>query len=106
MRRRAPFRRRNTLENRLWACLRAMEGCRFTRKSPFGSFALDFVEHERGLVISSEHDEPGRRSNHIVRDRPLSEQGYVILRLAVREADRDLHDALHRIRAILEDMAK
>jgi very-short-patch-repair endonuclease len=103
--RKAPLRPRNTLESRLWARLRALEGCRFRRKSPFRTFTLDFVEHERGLVISLEDGEPGRRSNHIVRDRLLSEQGYAILRLWRREAERDLHSAVHRIKTVLEDMA-
>ena len=69
------------------------------------TFTLDFVEHERGLVISLEDGEPGRRSGHIVRDRLLNEQGYVILRLWRREAERDLHSAVHRIKAVLEDLA-
>ena len=105
MRRRAPLRACNTLEARLWARLRAMEGVRFRRKSPFKTFTLDFAEHELGLVISLEEGEPGRRSNHIVRDRLLSEQGYVILRLWRREAERDLHSTVHRIKAVLEDLA-
>ena len=100
-----PLRARNTLENRLWARLRAMEGFRFRRKSPFRTFTLDFVEHDLGLVISLEEGEPGRRSNHIIRDRLLSEQGYVILRLSAREAERDLPSALHRIRCVLDDLA-
>ena len=104
MQRKVPLRPRNTLENRLWARLRAIEGTRFRRKSPFKTFTLDFAEHELGLVISLEDGEPGRRSNHIVRDRLLSEQGYVILRLWRREAERDLASALHRIRAVLEDL--
>ena len=48
---------------------------------------------------------PAAASDHIVRDRLLSEQGYVILRLWRREAERDLHSALHRIRAVMEDLA-
>jgi very-short-patch-repair endonuclease len=40
-----------------------------------------------------------------VRDRLLSEQGYVILRLWRREAERDLHAALHRITAVLGDLS-
>jgi len=83
-----------------------MEGCRFRRRSPFRTFTLDFVEHEAGLVISLDNGEPGRRSSHIVRDRLLSEQGYVILRLSAREAERDLHSALHRIRAVLADLSQ
>ena len=105
MQRKAPLRPRNTLETRLWARLRALEGYRFRKKSPFRTFTLDFVEHEARLVISLDEGEPGRRSSHIVRDRLLSEQGYVILRLWRREAERDLSTAVNRIRAVLEDLS-
>jgi very-short-patch-repair endonuclease len=82
-----------------------MPGTRFRRKSPFRTFILDFVEHDAGLVISLEDGEPGRRSSHIVRDRLLSEQGYVILRLWRQEAERDLPAAILRIRSVLDDIA-
>jgi very-short-patch-repair endonuclease len=108
MQRKRPLAVRNTIENRLWAQLHALDGYRFRRKAPFKSFTLDFVEHQNRLVISLEDGEPGRRakdkSGHIVRDRLLSEQGYVILRLWRAEAERDLHSALHRIRAVLDDL--
>jgi very-short-patch-repair endonuclease len=103
--RKAPLRPRNTLEARLWARLREMESVGFRRKVPFRSFILDFVAHDAGLVISLEDGAPGRRSNTIVRDRLLSEQGYVILRLRRQEIERDLSGALHRIKAVLEDLA-
>lgn len=90
---------------RLWARLREIETVRFRRKVPFRSFILDFVAHDAGVVISLEDREQGRRSNTIVRDRLLSEQGYVILRLERREVEQDLHGALHRIKAVLEDLA-
>lgn len=104
MHRKAPLKPRSTLENRLWARLKAMEGCRFRRNSLFRTFTLNFVEHERGLVISLEDGEPGSRSLQFVRDRLLGEQGYVILRLWRREAERDLHSALLRIQSVLEDL--
>jgi very-short-patch-repair endonuclease len=105
MQRRTPLKPRNTLENRLWTRLKALEGYRFRRKSPFRTFILDFVEHDAGLVVLLEDGEPGRhRTGSIVRDRLLSEQGYVILRLWRREVERDLHTALNRIRAVLEDL--
>jgi very-short-patch-repair endonuclease len=103
--RKAPLRPRNTLENRLWARLRMMDGVRFRRRSPFKTFTLDFVAHEAGLVISLEDHGPDKRSSHIVRDRLLSERGYVILRLRRAEVERDLPGALHRIKAVLEDIA-
>ena len=105
MQRKKSLRTRNTLEARLWLRLKVLEGYRFRRKSPFRSFILDFVEHDRRLVVSLEAGEPGKRSNTIVRDRLLSEQGYVILRLWRAEVERDLPDALHRIKSVLEGMA-
>ena len=103
MQRKRQLQARNTLDNRLWARLRSLDGTRFRRKSPFKTFTLDFVEHERRLVISLEGGEPGRRSTTIIRDRLLSEQGYVILRLWRSELERDLSIGLHRIPAVLED---
>ena len=61
MQRRRPLRARATLEHRLWARLRDIEGVCFRRKSPFRTFMLDFVEHDAGLVVSLEDGEPGRR---------------------------------------------
>ncbi|HKQ46084.1 MAG TPA: DUF559 domain-containing protein [Rhizomicrobium sp.] len=104
MQRKTPLRARNTGESRLWARLRGLDGARFRRKSPFRTFTLDFVEHDARLVISLEDGEPGRCSTSIVRDRLLNEQGYVILRLWRREVERDLHSALHRIKAVLDDL--
>ncbi len=105
MQRKQPLRARNTLDNRLWVRLRALDGYRFRRKSPFKTFTLDFVEHDRRLVISLEGGEPGRRSTTIIRDRLLNEQGYVILRLWRSELERDLSIGLHRIHAVLEDLS-
>ena len=104
MQRKAPLRPRATLENRLWARLQKLDGCRFRRKAPFRTFTLDFVEHEAGLVICLESGEPGRRSGGIVRDRLLSERGYVILRLWRREIERDIGSAIRRIQSVLEDL--
>src|SRR6478736_6665282 len=105
MQRKAPLRPRATLENRLWARLQKLDGCRFRRKAPFRTFTLDFVEHEAGLVIDLADGESGRRSNTIVRDRLLNEQGYVILRLWRGEAERGLNGAVQRIKAVLEDLS-
>ncbi|HJT44391.1 MAG TPA: DUF559 domain-containing protein [Rhizomicrobium sp.] len=106
MLRKTPLHARNTVESRLWARLRGLDSACFRRKSPFRTFTLDFVEHDARLVISLEDGEPGRRSASIVRDRLLNEQGYVIFRLWRREVERDLHGAVHKIRAVLEDLTE
>lgn len=96
---------RNTLDVRLWARLKALEGFRFRRKCPFRTFTLDFVEHDHRLVIDLLEGEPGKRPVRAVRDRLLSEQGYVILRLWRVEAERDLHSAVHTIKLVLADLS-
>ncbi|HEY0267362.1 MAG TPA: DUF559 domain-containing protein [Rhizomicrobium sp.] len=106
LKRKRPLGRDASLENRLWARLRALEGVRFRRKSSFRTFTLDFVEHDHRLVIALLEGAPGKSQPvHIVRDRLLSEQGYVILRLWRGEAERDLSGAVQRIRAVLDDLS-
>jgi very-short-patch-repair endonuclease len=106
MQRKRPLAPRNTLETRLWVRLKALEGHRFRKRAPFRTFILDFVEHDARLVIALLDGEPGKiQPVHIVRDRLLNEQGYVILRLWRREVERDLSGAVHTIRAVLADLA-
>jgi crossover junction endodeoxyribonuclease RuvC len=109
MQRRRALKPRNSLDARLWARLRELkeQGWHFRKTAPFRTFTLDFVEHDVRLVIDLLEGEPGRTRlpTRIVRDRLLAEQGYVILRLWRVEAERDLHSAVHRIRAVLDDLA-
>ena len=106
MQRKRPLMPRNTLEARLWAQLKALEGYRFRKRAPFRTFLLDFVEHDAKLAIALLDGEPGKtQSVHIVRDRLLNEQGYVILRLWRREVERDLYGAVHTIKMVLADLA-
>ena len=109
MQRKRALRPCNTLDARLWARLREMreQGWHFRRRTPFKTFTLDFAEHEARLVIDLLDGEPGRKSipAHAVRNRLLSEQGYVILRLWRVEAERDLHTAIHKIREVLDALS-
>ena len=106
MQRKAPLGARNSLEARLWARLKLIEGTRFRRRATFRTFTLDFVEHDARLAISLEDGEPGRaRTGQIVRDRLLSEAGYTILRLWRAEAARDVSAAVSRIKTVLADLS-
>ncbi len=109
LQRRFALRPRNTLDVRLWARLRELkqQGWHFRRAAPYRTFTLDFVEHEARLVIDLLDGEPGQRKApaHPVRDRLLSEQGYVVLRLWRIEAERDLPSAIHKIREVLAAQA-
>ena len=109
MQRRRALRPRNNLDARLWAHLRELreQGWHFRKGAPFKTFTLDFVEHDARLVIDLLDGEPGARKPpvHIVRDRLLAEQGYVILRLWRAEAERDLHGAVHKVREVLDTLS-
>jgi len=109
MQRKRALKPRNTLDARLWTRLREMreQGWHFRKRTPFKTFTLDFAEHDARLVIDLLDGEPGQRKPPvtIVRDRLLSEQGYVILRLWRIEAERDLHTAIHKIREVLEALS-
>jgi crossover junction endodeoxyribonuclease RuvC len=109
MQRRRALQPRNILDARLWVRLRDLkeQGWHFRKGAPFKTFTLDFVEHDARLVIDLLDGEPGRTRPpaRIVRDRLLSEQGYVVFRLWRLEAERDLHSAVHRIRSVLDDLA-
>ncbi len=106
MQRKRPLARPGSLETRLWVRLKALEGYRFRKRSPFKTFILEFVEHDARLVITLLDGEPGRTQPvHITRDRILNEQGYVILRLWRHEVERDLSGAVHTIRTVLADLA-
>ena len=106
LKRKAPLGARNTLEARLWARLKMLDGYRFRQRATFKTFTLDFVEHTARLVISLEDGEPGRaRTVRIVRDRLLGEAGYTILRLWRADATRDLAGAVTRIKTVLTDLS-
>lgn len=106
MQRRRPLGRDAGVETRLWLLLRALEGFHFRRNAPFRTFRLDFVEHERRLVIELRDAAPGRDAHRsALRDRLLNEAGYAILRLNKTDVARDLSSALYRIRAVLDDLA-
>jgi crossover junction endodeoxyribonuclease RuvC len=108
MQRKRALKPRNALDARLWTRLRGLkeQGWHFRKGAPFKTFTLDFVEHDARLVIDLLEGEPGRTRPpaRIVRDRLLSEQGYVILRLWRVEAERDLHSAMHRIQDVLKHL--
>jgi len=78
------LRKRSTdTERLLWSKLRArqIEECKFRRQAPIGKYIVDFVCHEKRLIIEVDG---GQHAESIeadqIRDQWLGEQGYKVLR--------------------------
>ena len=70
-------------ERLLWKYLRAkqMEGCKFRRQEPIGSYIVDFVCQEKRIIIEvdcGQHSVERERDSE--RDNWLKGQGYKVLR--------------------------
>ena len=74
----------------LWDCLRGnrLEGLRFRRQHPVGSYVLDFYHSEGRLAVEvdgAHHDVPEQMSHDLRRDRWLAERGIRVMRIAATD---------------------
>lgn len=90
------------VERRVWYALRAGRffGLKFRRQVPMGRYVVDFICHERKLVIEidgSQHgfDEVARRDE--IRTRFLEAEGYRVVRFWNHEVLTEWESVLERI---------
>jgi very-short-patch-repair endonuclease len=88
-------------ERLLWSKLRAkqLEGCKFRRQTPIGSYIVDFVCHEQRIIVEvdgGQHSENAEQDK--IRDKWLGEQGYKILRFWNNEVLTNMEGVLEGIR--------
>lgn len=71
-----------TAEKRLWYLLRGnrFEGLAFKRQTPVGPFIVDFISHERRLIIEVDGGQHSGNKNDDRRSRWLQSKGYRVLR--------------------------
>jgi very-short-patch-repair endonuclease len=91
-------------ERLLWKYLRAkqMQGCKFRRQEPIGSYIVDFVCQEKRIVIEvdgGQHSTENKRDNK--RDKWLKGQGYKVLRFWNNEVLANTEGVLEVIRDCL-----
>jgi very-short-patch-repair endonuclease len=69
-------------EMRLWQALRAhrLMGLSFRRQTPIGRFIVDFVCHDRWLVIELDGGQHAESAKDLERDHWLKSKGYRVLR--------------------------
>jgi very-short-patch-repair endonuclease len=78
-------------EKRLWSELREFRrhyGLHVRKQAPIGPYIVDFVVHERRLVIEVDgehHELPEQRSRDARRDGWLAQQGYQVVKLKTGE---------------------
>ena len=73
-------------ERPLWYRLRLLrkQGFRFRRQSPFDRYVLDFVCHDKKVVVEldgSQHHTPEHKEHDAIRDAHLLERGYRTIRI-------------------------
>jgi very-short-patch-repair endonuclease len=86
-------------EKRLWSALRAhrLDGLSFRRQTPIGSFIVDFVCHERRLVVEVDGGQHAESNSDIERDRWLASKGYRVLRFWNSDVLRNRNGVLETI---------
>ena len=86
----------------MWSKLRAkqIEGHKFRRQEPIGKYIVDFVCHERRLIVEldgGQHIENREADNQ--RDKWFGEQGYKVLRFWNNEVLTNIAGVLDTIRS-------
>jgi very-short-patch-repair endonuclease len=86
-------------ETRLWSWVRAhrLDGLSFRRQVPVGSFILDFVCHDRMLVIEVDGGQHAELKRDVERDRWLASKGYRVLRFWNSDVLRNREGVLQTI---------
>ena len=93
-------------EARLWEQLRGkrLDGHKFVRQHPVGSYFADFSCRSRGLIVEIDgatHSPDTERKRDEVRPRFLSQQGYRVVRFENDEILNGLDEVLTLIREAL-----
>ncbi len=87
-------------EDRLWRRLRAgqLEGCKFRRQFPIGSFIADFCCREKSLVVELDGSQHMDRSDaDATRTKLLEARGYRVLRFWNNEVFENMEGVLEEI---------
>jgi very-short-patch-repair endonuclease len=90
-----------------WAlCKRMLDGARFRRQHPLGSYTVDFVCLERMLVVEvdgGQHAEPTQHVHDAARTYWLEGEGYAVVRVWNRDVFTNLDGVLATIYAALQE---
>jgi very-short-patch-repair endonuclease len=87
----------------LWRYLRdrQIEGFKFRRQQPVGSYVVDFVNLEKKVVIELDGGQHAHHPDDRIRDKWLRAEGYQVLRFWDNEVFNNLEGVLETIRDAL-----
>jgi very-short-patch-repair endonuclease len=90
-------------EGRLWRYLRdrQIEGFKFRRQQPVGSYVVDFVNLEKKVVIELDGGQHALHPGDRIRDEWLRAEGYKVLRFWDNQVFSNLEGVLEDIRSAL-----
>jgi len=91
-------------EQKLWWLLRrrTLDGCRFRRQAPIGRFIVDFVCHERGLIVEVDGGQHAERHAYdAARTQWLETQGYKVMRFWNSDVLRNTNEVGEQILSAL-----
>jgi very-short-patch-repair endonuclease len=99
----------SSAERLLWRGLRSrqLDGARFRRQHPIGSYIVDFVCLERRLVVEvdgGQHTEDAHIASDARRDRWLVGEGYRVMRVSTTDVNTNLAGVLDTTWAALRDL--
>ena len=68
-------------EKKLWHLLRSrpLDSVKFRRQVPIGSYIVDFVCHEKRLIVEADGGQHAESPNDVGRDRWLADASYRVL---------------------------
>lgn len=91
-------------EYRLWGELRGrhLNGHKFVRQVPLGSYVVDFLCREKKLIVEVDGSQHADRMSDERRTKWLNEQGYAILRFWNQEVLAERRAVLETILAVVE----
>ncbi len=86
-------------EHRLWSALRGhrLDGLSFRRQALIGRFIVDFVCHERRLIIEVDGGQHAESARDLERDRWIESKGYRVLRFWNNDVLRNRSGVLEMI---------
>lgn len=90
----------------MWARLRnrSLNGIKFHRQFPIGSYIVDFFSRESKLIVEIDgggHDLPDQKAKDQERDAYLKAQGYKVVRVWASDVHNKIESVLEYINSFL-----